>query len=181
MRITEPTTIQFEPHEWADFTPASVQNLTRSTAGLLMAAEMPGELSVHSDSYDRVIPCDETLDLGATFTKRAVAAGVEYECTARLHTELGVIDEVLYTLWRPEREGFIIPWATAIRGIKGTIWPDGGSQFIPASRMLRTVPLNRTAATLKRMPRGVREPGIVRELQWKVDGTDWTPPSPDDY
>lgn len=181
MRITEVTTTEFTPEEWQTLTPVNMHRIVRATTDLLELAEMPRELAVYSDSYDKVIPGDETLAQSVTFTKNTSSPEQEYACRSRLHTDLGFIDEVSYDLWKPEREGFCTSWAIAIRGIKSTFWPNGAVQLVPATRFCHTTPINRTAAMIQKMAIGQKTHGIVREQKWVRDGREWAPPLPEEY
>lgn len=127
----------------------TLRNLTWNTTLALEAAGWPDALSFSRMSSDHVIPQDKTSALPATFTRRQTEFGTEYDCNVKANTAHATIDAIEYTLWQPERPGFIATeWAIAVQGLSRALWPmEQHTPYIENDRRLApTAVVNAVAA-----------------------------------
>lgn len=136
----------------------SLTKLTEETIRYLGELGMPEsmELGFEPQSNQRYTPTAQSDELSFAVESYEDEGSILYTVKSRVE-EQNYVDHADYLLWRPQREGFMLPWGISVQGLSRTVHPARRQrrfnleqpEFTPKS------PLQSTANVLNAVRRGV--------------------------
>lgn len=137
---------------------ASLTKLTQESVRYLGSVGMPETIEIGFDKAPlrHVAPTAHPEELSIVVTSKEDAGSIAYDVSSTVEDQQ-YVDEIRYQLWRPSREGFMLPWGIKVDTMRRTAHPARRSRRFNIDKpdFSAKSPLQNTLNVLVAIRRGV--------------------------